>query len=119
MYRKLLKSKIHRAVVTGTDLNYEGSITIDKDLLDQADLHEYEFVQVVNITNGLRFESYIVLGEPGSGIIELNGAAARLAYQGDRIIIMSYVLVDEPLLDKWQPTILLVNDQNQVQEILC
>jgi len=116
MYRKLMKSKIHRAVVTGTELDYEGSITIDKSLLKQARIKEFEYVQVVNLENGARFETYTLAGEPESGIIELNGAAARLSHQGDRIIIMSHILVSEPLPKNWHPTIVLVNDQNQVRE---
>ena len=115
----MLKSKIHRAVVTGTELHYEGSITIDKNLMDQAELREFEFVQIVNISNGHRLETYVVAGDPDSGIIELNGAAARLACVGDKIIIMAYVLVEEPLPKKWQPTILMVDDQNSVGEVLC
>jgi aspartate 1-decarboxylase len=119
MYRKMLKSKIHRAVVTGCELDYVGSITVDKNLLEQADIREYEYVQVVNITNGARFETYTIAGERDSGMIELNGAAARLAQPGDRIIIMTYVYNEQPLPEIWQPTILLVNDHNQVEEILC
>ena len=119
MFRKLLKSKIHRAVVTGSDLNYVGSITIDKNLLEKAGIREFEFVQVVNINNGARFETYAVAGQPDSGVIELNGAAARLAQPGDRIIIMTYIYIEEPLPEEWQPTIVLVNDQNKVEEILC
>ncbi|MGB2955777.1 MAG: aspartate 1-decarboxylase [Anaerolineales bacterium] len=116
MYRKLLKSKIHRAVVTGTELEHEGSITIDKSLLKQAGIKEFEYVQVVNLENGARFETYTLVGEPDSGIIELNGPAARLCHQGDRIIIMSHILVSEPLPENWNPKISLVNDQNQVRE---
>ena len=116
MYRKLLKSKIHRAVVPGTELDYEGSITIDRSLLKQAGIKEFEYVQVVNVATGARFETYTLAGEPDSGIIELNGAAARLGQQGDRIIIMSHILVSEPLPENWHPTIVLVNDQNQVRD---
>jgi len=116
MYRKLLKSKIHRAVVTGTELEYEGSITIDKNLLKQAGIKEFEYVQVVNLENGARFETYTLAGESDSGIIELNGPAARLCHQGDRIIIMSHILVSEPLPENWHPTIVLVNDKNRVRK---
>lgn len=119
MYKRLLKSKIHRARVTDSNLDYEGSITIAQDLLDQADLMEYENVQVVNLNNGARFETYIIAGEPGSGAIELNGPAARLAQVGDLVIIMAYGLVDENDLKDWKPTVLLVDDHNQVKEILC
>lgn len=102
--------------MTGTELDYEGSITIDRSLLKQAGIIEFEYVQVVNVATGARFETYTLAGEPDSGIIELNGAAARLGHQGDRIIIMSHILVSEPLPDNWNPTIILVNDQNQVRE---
>jgi aspartate 1-decarboxylase len=119
MYRKMLKSKIHRAVVTGTDLSYEGSITIDRDLLDKAGIRKFEFVQVVNLNNGARFETYAICGEPGSGIIELNGAAARMAQPGDEVIIMSYLYAEEPLLDNWQPEIILVGAHNQIEEEPC
>lgn len=119
MYRKILKSKIHRAKVTDSNLEYEGSITIDSDLLVKAGLVEYELVQVVNINNGTRFETYIMAGEAGSGKIELNGAAARLAHPGDRIIIMSYVMVNEEDLSDWKPTIVLVDDINRVKDVLC
>lgn len=115
MYRKLLKSKIHRAVVNRTKLDYEGNITNDRSLLKQAGIMEFEYVQVVNLATGARFETYTLAGEPDSDIIEINGAAARLVHQGDRII-MSHILVSEPLPDNWNPTILLVNDQNQVRE---
>jgi aspartate 1-decarboxylase len=119
MSRKMLRSKIHRAVVTDADLAYEGSITIDSDLLLQADMVEYEQVQVVNINNGARFETYIISGEAGSGDILLNGAAARLAHPGDRIIIMAYSMIEEQELANWRPQLVLLDDKNQVKEILC
>lgn len=119
MYRKLLKSKIHRATITDSNLEYEGSITIDRELMTRAKIVEYELVQVVNLNNGARFETYIIEGEAGSGKIELNGAAARLAHTGDRIIAMSYVMVNEEDLSDWKPTIVLVDDINQVKDILC
>jgi len=119
MYRKILKSKIHRATITDSNLEYEGSITIDRALMNRAGMVEYELVQVVNINNGARFETYIIVGEAGSGKIELNGAAARLAHPGDRIIIMSYVMVNEENLSDWKPTIVLVDDINQVKDVLC
>ena len=90
MYRIMLKSKIHRATITQADLNYEGSLTIDQDLLDRADILMHEKVAVVNINNGARFETYVIPGERGSGIICLNGAAARLGEVGDKVIIISY-----------------------------
>ena len=119
MYRKILQSKIHRATITDSNLEYEGSITIDRALMNRACMVEYELVQVVNINNGTRFETYIIAGEAGSGKIELNGAAARLAHPGDRIIIMSYGMVNEEELSDWKPTIVLVDDINQVKDVLC
>ena len=117
MVRALLKSKIHRAVVTSADLNYDGSLTVDSTLLEAAGMHVFELVQVVDIENGARLETYLIAGEPGSGIIQPNGAAARLLSPGDHIIIMNYIQVPEPLPEKWLPTIVLVNEQNQIQEI--
>lgn len=119
MYRKILRSKIHRAAVTDSNLEYEGSITIDVNLLTRAGMVEYELVQVVNLNNGTRFETYIIEGEAGSGKIELNGAAARLAHPGDRIIIMSYVMVNDDELVDWKPTIVLVDEKNQIKDSLC
>jgi aspartate 1-decarboxylase len=119
MKRTLLKSKIHRARVTNSNLNYEGSITIDQELLGQAGIVEYEQVQVVNLNNGSRFETYVIAGKPGSGAIELNGPAARLAQIGDQVIIMTYALINEEELSGWIPTRVLVDENNQVKEILC
>jgi len=118
MYRKLLKAKIHRAVITQADLYYEGSLTVDKNLLDAADILEYEMVQVVDIDNGARLETYAIIGEAGSGEIKANGAAARLIHPGDRIIIMTYAHVPDPELAEWSPTILLMNEDNSIKEIL-
>src|SRR5919109_939993 len=95
MLRTMCKGKIHRATVTQADLNYVGSITIDQDLLDAANIYPYEKVQVVNINNGSRLETYTIAGERGSGVICLNGAAARLNSEGDLVIIISYALYDE------------------------
>ena len=117
MFRTLLRSKIHRAVVTSADIDYEGSLTVDSDLLEAAGMHAFELVQVVDIENGARLETYLIAGQPGSGIIQPNGAAARLLYPGDHIIIMAYLQVPEPLPEKWTPTIVTVNEQNQIQEI--
>lgn len=119
MYRKLLRSKIHRATVTDSNLEYEGSITIDSDLIEKAGMVEYELVQVVNLNNGARFETYIISGTAESGIIGINGAAARLVHTGDKIIAMAYGLAADEELPEWQPTIVLVDDENQVKEILC
>jgi aspartate 1-decarboxylase len=101
----VLKSKIHRATVTDADLNYVGSITIDEDLMDAADLIEGEKVQVVNNNNGERFETYVITGERGSGTITLNGAAARRVMKGDIIIIISYAILDAEEAKSFRPTI--------------
>ncbi len=113
MHRIMLKSKIHRATVTGADLQYEGSITIDKDLLDAADISLYEQVQIYNITNGERFETYVIEGERGSGEICLNGAAARLVQKGDLVIIASYIMLPEEDVKTYKPTYVFVNEDNK------
>ncbi len=115
MFRIMLKSKIHRATVTGADLNYEGSITIDKELLEKADIQPYEQVQIYNITNGERFETYVIEGDRGSGEICLNGAAARLVHKGDLIIIASYVMVPEDKVDSFKPKYVFVDEFNRAK----
>lgn len=117
MYRTLLRSKIHRAVVTAADLNYQGSLTVDARLLDASGIREYEQVHVVNLANGARLETYTIAGPRDSGIIQLNGAAARLAALGDMIIIMAYAQVPEPLPDEWSPTIVHVDESNRILEV--
>jgi len=112
MRRRMMKSKIHRAVVTDADLHYVGSITIDADLMDAADLVEYEQVAVVDVDNGARLETYVIEGEPGSGDICLNGAAARLVSPGDRVIIISYADYDETDLLTYRPSIVHVDTTN-------
>lgn len=114
MFRIMLKSKIHRATVTGADLNYEGSITIDKDLLDAANISLYEQVQIYNITNGARFETYVIEGERGSGEICLNGAAARCVQKGDLIIIASYILLPEQDVTTYKPVYVFVDKNNKM-----
>ena len=114
MLRTMCKSKIHRATVTGADLNYVGSITIDPVLMEAADLMEYEQVHVVNINNGARFETYVIPGEPGAGEICLNGAAARLAHPGDRVIVISYAQYSEAELEKYRPVFIFVDEQNRI-----
>ena len=114
MLRTMCKSKIHRATVTGADLNYVGSITIDPVLMEAADLVEYEQVAVVNINNGARFETYVIPGEPGKGEICLNGAAARLAHSGDRVIIISYAQYNDAEMSGYRPQFVFVDDQNRV-----
>ncbi len=117
MYRKLLKAKIHRAVVTDADLHYEGSLTVDAALLDAAGIREFELVQVVDVENGARLETYTIAGPAGSGVIRANGAAARLLNPGDHVIIMTYAFVPEPLPEAWSPTIVLLDDANRIREI--
>jgi aspartate 1-decarboxylase len=114
MKRLMCKSKIHRATVTNANLNYQGSITIDSTLLDAADILEYEQVHVVNIANGARFETYAIGGEPGSGDIVLNGAAARLVQPGDTVIILSYGSYDESELQQFEPVFIFVDGQNRI-----
>src|SRR4051812_15979246 len=113
MRRTMCKSKIHRAMVTDADLNYEGSITIDPELLDAADIRDYEQVQVVNISNGARFETYALPGQRGSGDIIVNGAAARLVQKGDLAIIMSFASYDEAELETFEPRVVFVDQQNR------
>lgn len=118
MLRNVFKSKIHRAVVTEACLNYVGSITIDEELLAAADILVNEKVQVVNINNGERFETYAIPGPKGSGVICLNGAAARLAQVGDKVIIMTYVLVSDEEAKVWQPTVIVVDQENKISRKL-
>ena len=108
--RNMMKSKIHRATVTEANLNYVGSITIDEDLMDAADLWENEKVQVVNINNGARLETYVIPGPRGSGVICLNGAAARHAQPGDKVIIISYALMTEEEARNYRPRIVLMDE---------
>jgi len=115
MQRTFLKSKIHRAAVTQAELNYEGSITIDLDLIDAAEMHELELVSVVNINNGERFETYIIPGERGSGVICLNGAAARKVVVGDRIIIMTYCQLSDAEIPNHKPSIVIVDENNKIK----
>jgi aspartate 1-decarboxylase len=116
MYRTLLKSKIHRAMVTSADLDYEGSLKVDMDLLEAAGMREFELVQVADVENGARLETYLIAGPAGSGIIQPNGAAAQLIHPGDHIIIMAFAQVSEPLPEEWTPTIVLVDEQNHIRE---
>jgi len=110
----MLKSKIHRATVTGSDLHYVGSITVDQNLLDAADIREHEQVHVVDVDNGARFETYTISGARGSGEICINGAAARLVHTGDTIIIISYAEYAEEELDEYVPRVVHVNRQNEI-----
>ena len=112
--RIMLKSKIHRARVTRLDIAYEGSITIDRRLMEEADIHPYEQVQVLNMNNGVRFETYAIKGEADSGEICINGAAARLAVKGDIIIILTYCHVDDEQARHFIPRIVYVDAQNAI-----
>ena len=114
MLRTMCKSKIHRATVTGADLNYIGSITIDPELMEAADLLEFEQVSVVNVNNGARFETYVIPGERGRGEICLNGAAARLVHPGDRVIVISYGQYDEAEMESYRPVFIFVDEQNRI-----
>lgn len=113
MLRVMCKGKIHRARVTDANLNYVGSITIDPVLLQKADILPYERVQVVNVNNGARFETYVIEGEPGKGQVIINGAAARLAQPGDVVIIMSYVLMTDEEARTHRPSVVHVDEQNR------
>lgn len=118
MMRIMMNSKIHRAVVTEADLNYIGSVTIDRDIMDAVGLLANEKVAIVNNNNGARFETYVIEGQRGSGVICLNGAAARLVQKGDVIIIMSYVFVDNEEALNHHPKVAIMNPDNTIQEIL-
>ena len=113
MRRRMMKSKIHRATVTDANLNYVGSITIDTDLMEAADLLEWEQVAIVDIDNGNRFETYVIPGAAGSGAMCLNGAAARLVHPGDRIIVISYADYDQSELEGFEPAIVHVDRSNR------
>jgi aspartate 1-decarboxylase len=110
----MFKSKIHRGRVTGSDLNYVGSITVDADLLDAADILEHELVHVLDIDNGARFETYTIAGERGSGDMCINGAAARLVHRGDKIIVVSYAEYDAEELKSYEPRVVHVDDENRI-----
>jgi len=110
----MFKSKIHRATVTDADLHYEGSITIDQDLLDESKIAEFEMVDIWNITNGARLQTYVILGRRGSGEICLNGAAARLVQPGDKVIIATSGWYSEEECEKHEPTVIQVDDNNKV-----
>ncbi|HCO25988.1 MAG: aspartate 1-decarboxylase [Gimesia sp.] len=112
MKRVLLKSKIHRATVTEANLEYNGSVTIDRELMDAADIVEYEQVQIYNITSGTRLTTYAIIGEPGSGVICINGAAAHLVKPQDLVIIASYAEYKEKEARRHQPKVVLVDSQN-------
>ncbi|MEA5112841.1 MAG: aspartate 1-decarboxylase [Geobacteraceae bacterium] len=114
MQRNMLKSKIHRATLTGADLQYEGSITIDRDLMDAADIIPYEAVSVWNVTNGSRFETYAIEGERGSGVVCVNGAAARLVAPRDLVIVASFVSMDAEEARQHEPKLVFVDERNRI-----
>ncbi len=111
MHRIMMKSKIHRATITGADLNYVGSITLDPRLMELADLMEHEQVHVLDIDNGARFETYVIRGGPGDVVV--NGAAARLVHTGDKVIVISYAHYDEMELDAYEPIVVHVDEENR------
>jgi aspartate 1-decarboxylase len=116
MRRTLCKSKIHRATLTGADLNYEGSLTLDRALMDAADMLPYERVQVVNVNNGARLETYLIPGDAGSGVVQLNGAGARLGQPGDIVILMTYGEFDDDEVDaSFTPRVVLVDERNRIR----
>lgn len=116
MFRTMLKSKIHRATVTQSDLHYVGSVTVDEDLMDAADLLTGEQVAIVDITNGARLETYVIPGLRGSGVVGVNGAAAHLVAPGDLVILISYATMDEPEARHYRPRVVFVDHANRIVE---
>lgn len=114
MQRTMLKSKLHRVTVTHSELHYEGSCAIDQDLLDAADIREYQQIDIYNVNNGERFTTYAISAERGSGIISVNGAAARRAAPGDLLIIATYAMYDEAELAKFEPDLIYVDSRNRM-----
>jgi len=112
--RRMFKSKIHRAAITDADLEYEGSVTLDEDLMDAADIAEFEAVHIWNVTRGTRLETYALRGERGSKVCCVNGAAAHLMKKGDRVIIATFTNVEEEAVRTWEPTVVLVNERNSI-----
>ncbi len=117
MQRIMLKSKIHRATVTQADLHYVGSVTVDRDLMEAADLLEGEQVAIVDVTNGARLETYVIAGERGSGVLGINGAAAHLVHPGDLVILISYAHLDEAELGAYAPRVVFVDEGNRIVEL--
>ena len=114
----LLKSKLHNVRITSSNLEYEGSIEIDEDLMDASGIVQYEKVLVANTDNGNRFETYVISGERGTGVIGLNGAASRLGNVGDRVIIFAFAIIDEDKLKGYKPKIVLVDEKNNIKKII-
>ncbi|MCP2293139.1 aspartate 1-decarboxylase [Nocardia amikacinitolerans] len=117
MLRTMMKSKIHRATVTHADLHYVGSVTVDQDLLDAADLLEGEQVCIVDIDNGARLETYVIAGERGSGVIGINGAAAHLVHPGDLVILIAYGMMNEQEIAEYEPKVVFVDEHNRPVEL--
>lgn len=117
MFLSMLKGKIHRATVKQAKLDYVGSISIDEDLMDASSIREYEKVQIVDVNNGHRFETYVIAAPKGSGMICLNGAAARCVQEGDKVIIMCYALMHEEEIKENPPKVVFVDDNNKIQRI--
>jgi aspartate 1-decarboxylase len=117
MTRKLLRGKIHRATVTGADLDYEGSVTIDRDLMERADLVDHEAVHLWNVTNGERFETYVIPGQTGSGVVCVNGAAVHKVSRGDLVIIAAFSWMDEKEARAWRPRVVFVDERNHPREL--
>lgn len=118
MFRTMMNAKIHRATVTEANLNYVGSITIDEDIIDAVGIAENEKVQIVNNNNGARLETYVIRGKRGSGVVCLNGAAARLVQPGDVVIIISYALVPEDQVASHEPTVAIMGENNRIQQLI-
>ncbi|MCB5270658.1 MAG: aspartate 1-decarboxylase [Candidatus Cloacimonetes bacterium] len=118
MLRQILLSKLHRATVKECDLNYNGSIKIDEELLEASGMREFEKVDVFNISNGARFSTYIIKGERGSGMVGINGAAARLAQVNDQVIVVSYGMLDEQEMSTHKPRIVVLGADNKIDSIL-
>ena len=119
MQVNMLKSKIHRATVVQSELDYVGSITVDEELMEAAGIYEYEKVQIADVDNGNRFETYVIAGEKGSGMICLNGAAARCVSTGDKIIIMAYGQYDPEEAKNHKPSVVFVDEKNKISRISC
>lgn len=117
MQISILKSKLHRAVITQAELNYVGSVTIDEALMEAAGLYEYEHVHIVNVNSGSRIETYVIAGERDSGVICLNGAAARAGQKGDLVIIMSYAAMDPSEIPSHRPKVVFVDEQNRISRV--
>lgn len=118
MFRTMMKAKIHRARVTEANLNYVGSVTIDQDIIDKVGILPHERVQIVNNNNGARLETYVIPGVRGTGVVCMNGAAARLVQQGDTVIIVTYALLSDEELTTFKPKVALMNEDNQVEQLI-